>query len=122
MALRPIPARILTHRATLRVPTAVDVNRNVTYEDIPLSRVCVQMTNQTRKGKDNTEVWLRAMLFFDARLSSPVGLDFDALKERGDAAGSDLKVVYGAQTYTVQAVDSCVDDTGRPHHTELELI
>lgn len=122
MALRPIPARILTHQAVLRVPVSVDTNRNVTYEDITLSRVCVQPTNQTRKSTENTQVLLRAMLFFDAHVSRPSGLDFDALKEQGDAAGSDLKIVYGTQTYTVERVDSCVDDTGRLHHTELELI
>ena len=31
--LRPIPARIMTHSAVLMVPTAVDVDRVVTYGD-----------------------------------------------------------------------------------------
>lgn len=122
MALRPIPFRILTHRATLRQPATVDADRRVTYLDTHLRRVCLQMTNETRKTADNTETLLRAVLYYDHRLSVPAGLDFDALKARADALGSDLKILHGGMTYTVEAVDSCVDDTGRPHHTEVGLI
>ncbi len=122
MALRPIPARLLTHRAILRQPLSVDADRRVTYQDTPLRRVCVQHANQTRKTADNTDVQLRAVLFYDHRLSTPPGLNFDALKAQADRAGSDLRILHGGMTYTVQTVDSCVDDTGRPHHTEAGLV
>lgn len=121
--LRPIPARVMTHSAVLMVPTAVDVDRVVTYGDpITLTRVCIQPTNETRKTAENTEVLLRAILFFDARLSRPAGTNWDALKVQADAAGSDLKVTYGGQTYTVQSVNSCIDDTGNLHHVEVGMI
>lgn len=121
--LRPIPARILKHSAVLQVPTAVDADRVVTYGDpIALSRVCIQPTNETRKTAENTEVLFRAILFFDARLSIPTDTDWDALKMQADAAGSDLKVTYSGQTYTVQSVDSCIDDCGNLHHVEVGLI
>ena len=118
-----MPARILKHSAVLQVPTAVDVDRVVTYGDpIALSRVCIQPTNETRKTAENTEVLFRAILFFDARLSMPTGTDWDALKMQADAAGSDLKVTCSGQTYTVQSVDSCIDDCGNLHHVEVGLI
>lgn len=119
--LRPIPARILTHSATLRQCTGVDVWQQPAYSDISLDRICVQPTHETRMASDNTETALSSIAFIDARLSAPVGLDFVALQESSEANGLPLAFMYNGRKYTVVTVDVLCDDSGAYHHTELGL-
>ena len=80
--LRPIPRRILSDNAILKIPTSIDIYQNPRYETYNMNNIHVQNTNQVIKNTENTEVVLRAVLFFDCRLSNPIGLDIWAL-ERG---------------------------------------
>lgn len=119
--LRPIPARILTHTATLQQCTGVDVWENPTYTETPLKRICIQPMHTTVMTKDNTEVALTSVAFVDARLSRPKGFDFQAAQEASEANGAPLELLYQGRRYTVLTVDTIVDDTGAYHHTELGL-
>jgi hypothetical protein len=120
--LKSIPARILKHTATLKVANSADSYEKPTYTDYALSRVCMQPSNVTVKAKDNTDVSLRGILFVDARLSVPKGIDIKAYKAQADTAGGDLKIVFGGDTFTVQTIDFLYDDIGALHHTEIGLI
>jgi len=120
--LKPIPARILKHSATLKVAKTVDSWKKVTaYTDYALLRVCIQPSNKTIKTKDNTDVTLNGLMFYDCRLSSPRDLDIKTLKNQSDAAGGDMLLAFGSETFTVQIVDTIYDDVGRYHHTEVGL-
>ena len=120
--LKPIPSRILKQTVVFNSCTAVDAWQNPTYSATTVTRCCIQPANETRKTKDNTEVVLRSLLFVDYRLSTPSGLDIDALKNTSEANGHTLTVIFSGQNYTVLSVDSCFDDSGNYHHTEVGLV
>lgn len=120
--LKPIPARILKHSATLKVTTSVDSYQKPAYTDYALTRVCIQPSNTTVKTKENTDVSLRGIMFVDARNSVPKGIDLKAYKAQADAAGGDLKIVFNGDTFTVQTIDYLYDDMGALHHCEAGLI
>jgi len=120
--LDTIPSSILTHSATLRICTGVDVWENPSFQDVPLSRICVQPTHSTVMTKDNTEVGLNSTAFVDARLSVPAGYDFQAAQDTSEANGSPLHLIYNGRDYVVLLVDALCDDTGTYHHAELGLV
>lgn len=119
--LKPIPAKILTHSATLRQCNGVDVWQEPSYTDTELTHICVQPVHDTRMTKDNTEVALTSLAFVDARLSSPVGFDFQAAQDTSEANGQPLMFVFDGRNYVVLTIDVLCDDTGAYHHTELGL-
>lgn len=119
--LRPIPAKILTHSATLKICTGIDVWENPSYRDVPLSHICVQPVHETRMDNTNTEVALTSMAFIDARLSSPAGFDFQAAQDESESKGAPMAFIYGGRHYVVLTIDVLCDDTGAYHHTELGL-
>jgi len=118
--LRPIPSRILTHSATLKICTGVDDWQHPTWRTINLSCVCFQTEHKTIKTREDTEVRQNGILFHDARLSKP-SLDFDALQAESEANGSPMRVQYGSVDHIVLMVDSVIDDEGKLHHTEMTL-
>lgn len=120
--LKPIPARILKHSATLKKCTGTDAWNKPTYTDYSLSRVCIQPSNRTIKSKDNTDITLSGLMFYDCWNSSPRNLDIKLYKNQSDVAGGDLLVVFGSETFTVQTVETLYDDAGLYHHTEVGLI
>lgn len=112
----------MTHTVTLLVPSQVDAWGHTEPAEITVTHCCVQPTNATHKSQQNTEVVLRSICFIDRRISRPADLDIQALKDQAEAAGGQLQLVYGSQTYTVQSVDVLIDDTGKYHHTEVGLV
>ncbi|WP_418290622.1 putative minor capsid protein [Massilicoli timonensis] len=120
--LRPIPRRILSDNAILKIPTSIDIYQNPIYETYNMNNIHVQNTNQVIKNTENTEVVLRAVLFFDCRLSSPIGLDIWSLERDANKVSASMKVEYAGDTYTVESVDLVPDDCGNPHHYELGMV
>ena len=126
--LKPIPARIMTHSVTFYVPT-LDAWGNLTTpasgeenpQAYPVTHVCVQPVNETRKTKDNTEVDLTGICFIDCKLSTPQE-SFWVMKNAAEAEGGDLTMEFEGAMFTVKTVDLLIDDTGAPHHWELGLI
>ena len=119
--LKPIPARILTHSAILLECKSVDEWQKPEFEEIPLLNICVQPVHHTTMPRDNTEVALTSVAFIDARLSSPLGFDFQEAQDISEANGTPLMLDYNGRRYTVMTVDALVDDSGAYHHTELGL-
>lgn len=120
--LRPIPYRILRHSVTLKVCTGIDAWQKPAYREVPLHRVCVQPSNETKKTADNAEVVLRGICFVDVRRSSPAGTDFIALQSESVAAGAPMRLVFGSQDHVVLVVEPLYDDVSILHHYELGLV
>ena len=126
--LSPIPRRILRDTLTLSVPGGFDRYQAPLEPTVyTVQNVHLQSNNETRKTTDNTEVVLRAILFVDARYSTPA-LDFWALQTAAQQAGGvmtcTVKDRRGNVTgpYTVLVVDGLPDDEDNLHHWELGLV
>ena len=65
--LRPIPAKILKSKATVKACTGVDRYQNQTYTEYTVKNVHLQPTNELRKTAVNTSNVLKAVLFADKR-------------------------------------------------------
>jgi hypothetical protein len=126
--LSPIPRRILRDELTLSVPGGFDrYQQPIDPTEYVVSNVHIQNNNETRRTATNTEVVLRAVLFVDARYSTPQ-LDFWALQtqtqESGGVMTCTVKDRRGGVSgpYTVLVVDGLPDDEGNLHHWELGLV
>lgn len=120
--LKPIPAKILTHSATLKVCSEIDAWQNPTFTDVALKRINIQPTHSTVMNKDNTQTTLNSVAFIDARISEPENYDFEAAQILSESNGSPLHLIYNNRDYVVVLVDTLCDDTGAYHHTELGLV
>jgi len=128
MSLAPIPARMLHDTVIFRVVTGMDAYQAKTYEEHIVQHVHLQGSSDTVKGPNDTEVQLRAVLFVDARKSTPA-LDLDALQAASLAAGDTMRAVVTDASgktvgdYAVLIVDSLPDvPATRVHHWELSLV
>ena len=119
--LRPIPSKILRSTATVKYCTSIDRYQNQTYTETTVSKVHLQPTNEIRKTESNTDCTLRAILFVDARTSTPA-LDWCGLFRAEHAVPGDMRVIVRNVTYTVMAVDELRDDTDTLHHWEVALV
>ena len=118
--LRPIPARILRSTATVEVCTGTDLYQNQTYGTHTVKRVHIQPTERIVKSTGNTDQQLNAVLFVDARISSPA-LNWRELLESAHNLGGDMRVTVRGITYTVASADGLRDDTDRLHHWEIGM-
>lgn len=116
----PIPAKILRSTATVKVCIGIDQYQNQTYTEYTVKRVHIQPTERIVKTTSNTDQQLSAVLFVDARISSPA-LDWRALLEQAHNLGGDMRVIIRGVTYTVAACDGLRDDTDRLHHWEISM-
>lgn len=126
--LSPIRRRILRDTLTLSVPGGFDRYQAPQEPTVyTVQNVHLQSNNETRKTTDNTEVVLRAILFVDARYSTPA-LDFWALQTAAQQAGGVMTCMVtdrrGGVTgpYTVEVIDGLPDDEDNLHHWELGLV
>lgn len=119
--LKPIPSKILKSTATVKACTEIDRYQAPTYTETTVKRVHLQPTNEIRKTASNTDCTLRAILFVDARISTPA-LDWFALLQTAHEIGGDVKVVVRGVEFTVIGVDELRDDTDNLHHWEISLV
>lgn len=118
--LRPIPPRILRSTACVEVCNGTDLYQNQTYDTYTVRRVHIQPTERIVKTTGNTDQQLAAVLFVDARISSPA-LDWRALLQQAHDTGGDMRVIIRGITYTVASADGLRDDTDRLHHWEIGM-
>ena len=118
--LRPIPARIMRSKATVKACTGMDVYQNQTFTEYTVKNVHIQPTNEMRKSADNTENTLRSILFVDKKHSTPT-IDWWGIFKAAQAIGGDVKVTIRGEEYTVFSVDELRDDTDLFHHWEIGL-
>lgn len=118
--LKPIPSKILRSTATVKVCTGVDRYQNQTCAEYTVRKVHLQPSNEIRKTPVNTDCTLRAVLFVDARRSTPA-LDWDGLFARAHENAGDMRITVRGVEYTVFSVDALRDDTDMLHHWEVGL-
>lgn len=118
--LPPIPAKILRSTATVKVCTGIDQYQNQTYTEYTVKRVHIQPTERIVKTTSNTDQQLSAVLFVDARISSPA-LNWRELLEQAHNLGGDMRVIIRGVEYTVAACDGLRDDTDHFHHWEISM-
>ena len=116
----PIPRQLLTQTAVVAACTVTDKWKEQTTVTYTVQHVHLQDSNAVRKSAANTEVVLRAILYVDARRSTPTP-DWRILLHAAQAAGGDVKVTIDNTTYTVETVDALPDDHGRMHHYEVGM-
>ena len=119
--LSPIPARILRSTATVNVSTGVDLYQNQTYDTYTVHRVHLQPSTDIRKDRTNTDQQLRAVLFVDAKLSTPQ-LDWGALLRSAHEAGGDMRVTVRGVEYTVLSVEELREASDQLHHWEVGCV
>lgn len=119
--LPPIPRQLLKSTVSVEACTCIDRDRRQQCDVHTVKRVHLQPEHSVRKSKDNTDVVLRALLFVDARISSPA-LDWEALFLTAQKAGGDVIVKLRSQVYTVASVERIPDDEDNLHHWEIGLV
>lgn len=125
--LSPIPSVMLKDSAVFHVPVSLDAYQKPVYQDYAVSHVHIQNSNEVRRSSINEEVLLRAILFVDAKKSSPV-YDYMSLMAMAEAVGADMTVTVteasgNSNEYTVSMVDAVPDvPANRTHHTEIGLV
>ncbi len=118
--MRPIPRCIMSNTATLRLPNEVDKYNDCTYTDIELTHIHIQPVHMVEKTKENTQINLSAILFYDPQISSP-DLDWEQIGDIMGDKSRQCKVIYKSKEYTIHAIDFCPDVNGLVHHIELFL-
>lgn len=119
--LRPIPAKIMRSKATVKACTGLDRYQNQTFTEYSLKNVHLQPTDEIHKTASNTDQNLRSILFVDRKHSTP-SLDWNQLAKTAHEAGGDIKVIVRGVEYTVMVVDELRDDTDCFHHWEIGLM
>lgn len=111
---RPIPRYLLPHSATHKygTPTEDDTGARAWPSSRTLSHVRFEPTSRLGMTKDNQQIQLSAVMFFDCRNSGPRGVSF---------AIGDQIIRTGGATYTVVGGTEPLFDAGRAHHWEVEL-
>jgi hypothetical protein len=109
----PIPRYILPHSATQKYGTSTEAESGaVTWPSSrALSYVRFDPSSKLVLSKENQQVQLSAIMFFDCRNSLPAGATF--------AIGDQISV--GSRTYTVVGGDEPIWDARHAHHYEVEL-
>lgn len=110
--MKPIPKALLIHRAVLKRPKTKDRWGSAEYEnDVDLQRIRMEPSSKIIRDKNNQEVQLAALLFFDCRNSRPTGQAFRL----------DDIVVFNGQQHRIQLIAPLYDGRGL-HHYEIGLI
>lgn len=109
--MRPIPRKLLIHTATLKTSASIDAFQKPTHAETALTCVRIEPSNAVIKTKDNTEITLSAVLFYDCTNSLPKGTDF-ALES---------KIVFGGEERMVKSVERFYDHN-KLHHLEIGLV
>ena len=109
--MKPIPKKLLIHTAAAIEKGEPDMwGKCEDVERTELSFVRVEPSSSLRISKDNNQVQLAAVLFYDCRNSQPAGYDFSHVD----------KVEYDGQQYNILSVKRLYDEA-KLHHLEVEL-
>lgn len=110
--MMPIPKALLIHGADLQAVTGKDAWGNETLSNpVGLKYVRFEPSTKYVKDKQNNEIQLAAVMFYDCRNSRPKGQIF-----------TDGQIVtFNGEGYRVKLVEPLYDGR-RLHHYELGLI
>lgn len=110
--MKPIPKALLIHTVGLQEVTGKDEwGRETLSDPVKLRHVRMEASTKYVKTKDDREIQLAALMFFDCHNSRPWGQRF----HDGEV------LTFNDEKYQIQLVEPLYDDH-RLHHYELGLI
>lgn len=120
--MRPIPKKMLIHHAVLVTEYAPDLwGKASEAEACPLDRIRIESSHRNVTTKEQQQITLSAVLFFDC-INSACPVPF--LLEGDTYGGKTVKnqfVEWNSRKYAIQAIDLLYDDK-KLHHYEVGLV
>ena len=115
LTMRPIPKKLLIHTVKLHKRINEDAwGKGQLDAGVELSSVRMEPSSQIVRDKNNAELRLSAVLFFDCRNSEPRGMKFTS-------DNVDDIVIFNGEKHMIKAVEPLYDER-KLHHYELGLI
>lgn len=112
MKIRPIPKKLLVHDVMLHKVIEDDRWGTSHLDDgVHLEKVKMEPTTQIVRDKNNAEIQLAAVLFFDCTNSRPKDTAFQ----------TDDIVIFNGERFSVETIETLYADEC-PHHYEVGLI
>lgn len=110
--MRPIPKNMLIHTCSVSAVTGEDAwgNRTIS-EAVTLTNIRIDTAKSVVITKDNRQLQLTAVLFYDCRNSLPLDHVFEI----------ENVVSFGGREYTVKSVEPLYDGS-KLHHYEVGLM
>jgi hypothetical protein len=110
--MKPIPRKLLIHSAVIKSVTSADRwGKETTSPDVTLKYIRIEPSSKLVKDKQNNDLQLSALMFFDVKNSLPAGTAF----------AQDQIIVFNNREYRVQLIDELYD-ADKLHHYELGLV
>lgn len=110
--MHPIPKRLLIHKVTAEAAISKDRWGKETSEQAhDLEHVRIEPSKKVVRGKDNVEIQLAAILFFDCHYSRP----------RDQKFADGMIFEFNGEKLRVATVEPLYDE-GRLHHYEIGLV
>ncbi len=110
--MRAISKRLLIHNCTVNKPSTTDSWGNVTIIiATSLTKIRIDPSSSIKKDKQNNDIQLNSILFYDCKNSLPSSFTFEY----------EQKVVFNNKEYTVASIDYLYDRT-KLHHLEVGLV
>lgn len=106
-----IPKNLLIHSAVLQSSTENKWQSEIRETIAELKKIRIEPSSKLVTSKDNRQITLSAVLFFDLRNSRPLNISF----EHGQ------KILFNGNTYTIETIEELFDNR-KLHHYELGLI
>lgn len=106
-----IPKNLLIHSAVLQSVTEDKWQSETTENIAELKKIRIDPSSKLVTSKDNRQITLSAVLFFDCKNSRPYDISF----EHGQ------KIVFQGTEYTIETIEKLYDNS-KLHHYELGLI
>lgn len=109
--MNPIPKRLLIHSATLKSVTEDKWQGQTLTTVAELKHIRIEPTSRHITDKQNRQINLTALLFYDIIASSPKNVDF----------AQEQKIIFNGKEYTIETIEALYDES-KLHHYELGLI
>lgn len=109
--VKPIPKTILIHRAVLHEKIKDSWDTKSPKKVGELERIRIEPSNKVIRDKNNEELQLAALLFFDCKNSSPRGQNFE-VNQMVDFQGEFFRVAVVEPLY----------DRKKLHHYEIGMV
>ncbi len=108
----PIPRALLIHKATIKgEEMSNEWGEIIATDSIDLTSIRLEPTSTVITTKNNQQLQLSAVLFYDCKYSEP----------KNQAFAEDTVITFNGKGYTVKTVEELYDEKGL-HHIELGLI
>lgn len=115
-----IPRWARPHTVTYKHYTGLDIHQKPQYgTPLTIKYVRMEPSQKIVLTKENTQVQLASVLFYDCQDSPATGTD----GKSASVTFTNLDVItFGNRNYTVLSVDALYDKANTPHHLEVSLI